>query len=149
MKRISFYLILMILSLSMIGCTSNKKEGQNQITNSNKKQEKKYDKKSDTIEDLLNNPIVKSQLEKMMTKELTISAEGNNLIYAHKQPEQIEVNEEVIKVLKKGVSQQEESFKSMGQKFLKDVDANEIKIILKYTNADDSEIYTHEIICKN
>ncbi|CEK34274.1 hypothetical protein UMC2_15241 [[Clostridium] sordellii] len=149
MKKVLPYFLAIIVSLSLVGCNSKKTETKSQNSNTTNKQEvKKTNGEFSTVEELVNNPIVKSQFEKKAKDGLSISAKGNNLIYTCKYPEQVEVNEEFVNTLKEAVKKEEGTFQSMGKDILDDVDTNEIKVYLKYVNADGSEIYTHEIVCK-
>lgn len=149
-KKILSVMLIAVLAISssLVACGNDtKSEGDTSKPTVSKENDESSNKEK-TVEDWLNDPIVSKQLKEQTPDGYTVTAKGNNLIYTIKQPTQVEVNDLVVDALKTGLDAQEETFKTLANGIKNEINISEITITFNFTNADDSEIYSHELVCK-
>lgn len=146
---------LALISFLLGGCQKNSEEPNstsNQALENNtdstvntEKSEAENTEKFSSVEEFINSPLYAAVLEAAESSGYTITSEGNTLIYTFKQSEQIEITDEIISYLQEENKKQEDTYKELLISIFDAVNTDEITLLLKYVNADESEIYTHEM----
>lgn len=146
---------LALISFLLGGCQKNSEEPNstsNQALENNtdstvntEKSESENTEKFSSVEEFINSPLYAAVLEAAESSGYTITSEGNTLIYTFKQSEQIEITDEIISYLQEENKKQEDTYKESLISIFDAVNTDEITLLLKYVNADESEIYTHEM----
>ncbi|MGL5151427.1 MAG: DUF4854 domain-containing protein, partial [Clostridium sp.] len=108
-----------------------------------KKDEEKVDTEM-TAEKWIANPLVQARLKQESQGKYEISAKGNSITYTFKQ-EQAGLTAQDIKAY---LETQESTFQTIGTQLKQEMKVKELDFILKYTNPDGSELYSHTIKVK-
>lgn len=108
--------------------------------------------KAGSVQDYLNKPEVKSQLDdlidqmKGMGMEMDVTGEDNKLIYTYKFDTQIDDADGTISAgLEEGIKSQEATFKNIAKSLKTEIKVKDPVVVIKYLNADGSELYSTEI----
>lgn len=144
-KKILSVILIAVLAISssLVACGNDKKaDGE---TSKPAVSENEDANKEVTLESLFSDPVVSKQLKDSTPEDCVVTAKGNNLIYTFKQSTQVPVNDAFIDALKTGMEGQEKTFETLATALKTQVDGSEIKITFNFVNADDSEIYSHEV----
>ena len=100
-----------------------------------------------TVQDYINNPVIRAIMDKaeedagLSETPLTITAEGNALIYTYTFEEQIDA-ESAKPTLETALEQQASQFESVAAEVAEVVLAKDPKVVIRYVNPDGSEIYS-------
>lgn len=103
-----------------------------------------------SIEDYLNMPEVKSQMDALidsmsgMGMTIEVTGEGNKLIYSYYFDTQLGDVETIRAGLEEGIKAQEATFKTIAKSLKEEINVENPVVVIKYFNADGSELYTVE-----
>ncbi len=107
--------------------------------------------KAGSVQDYLDKPEVKSQLDATLSQlegsgmSMTVTGEDNKLIYTYKFETQLDDADGSIKAgLEEGMASQEAAFKTIAKALKSEIKVKDPVVVIKYLNADDSELYTVE-----
>lgn len=128
MKKVLSIILALVLVLTLVACGG----------------------KSGTVQDYLNRPDVKKQLDTARTQiesmgmKLDIKGEDNKLIYAYTYGTQIDDAEAAKAALEQAIKSEDATFKATAQELKKVGKVNDPVVVIKYLNADGSEIFSKE-----
>lgn len=130
MKKVVSVVLAMVMALSIAACGG----------------------KSGTVEDYLNKPEIKSQIDETIEAiegsgmSMEVIGEGNKMIYSYKfeTPIEDEVLDTAKATLEEGVKAQESIFKQAAKELETEGKVKDAVVVIQYLNADGSEIYTVE-----
>lgn len=154
------------MSFTLVSC-GNKEDKPDKPSTSqqsnNDKDDKKEDKEDDkdtgdnssskqfkTVKDMLKSPAMQSALDTVKKQseslgmKLEVYGEGDSIVYEYTYTTQIEVNDTMKDAIKKALDAQSSVFKNVVSTIEMQVEVKNPKCVIKYLNADGSEIYTQE-----
>ncbi|WWU63310.1 DUF4854 domain-containing protein [Clostridium baratii] len=166
-RNILLVSLITIVSLGLVACNFNKKSNDQSANTTNTTDNAKIDEitKSienkdnngttgttiegqreselfDTIEDALKHPAIKERIQKSMTKDVKISAKGNDLTYVIKL-DGLKKSKEVTEQLRKTLNDKKSNFENVANTLLGAINGKEINMIIKYTDTKGETIYEH------
>lgn len=107
--------------------------------------------KAGNVQDYLNKPEVKSQLDALIDSmkdagmNMTVTGEDNKLIYTYTFETQLDDADGTISAgLEEGMKAQESTFKNIAKSLKDEIKVKDPVVVIKYLNADGSELYTVE-----
>lgn len=129
MKKLAAVVLSLVMALSIAACGG----------------------KAGSVQDYLDKPEVKSQLDAALSAlegtgmNMTVSGEDNKLIYTYTFETQLDDADGTISAgLEEGMKAQESTFKNIAKSLKDEIKVKDPVVVIKYLNADGSEIYTVE-----